>query len=79
MEELVRTLQDICVEHLVMRRLLAEDKQISHVRKLCQLAHYRDVVQTRFRETLGNNLDRLPEEITAAQLLAALSTTNLGN
>ena len=79
MEELVRTLQDICVEHLVMRRLLAEDKQISHVRNSCQLAHYRDVVQTRFRETLGNNLDRLPEEITAAQLLAALSTTNLGN
>jgi len=78
MEELIRLLQEICIEHLVMRRLLLEDKQISRVRELCRLKHYRDVVQTQFRETLGSNLGTLPDSIGAADLLAALQTTNLG-
>jgi len=78
MEELIRLLQEICIEHLVMRRLLREDKQISRVRELCRSKHYRDVVQTQFRETLGNNLGTLPDSIDTADLLAVLQTTNLG-
>lgn len=77
MEELIRTIEVICIEHYVMRSLLAEDKQISRVKELCRLKHYRDAVQSRFREMLGSNLDT--DEIGSAQLLAALSTTTLDN
>ena len=79
MEELIRVLEAICIEHLVMRRLLTEDKQISRVRELCRQPYYSDAVHSRFCETLGSNLNNLPNEITTAQLLAALDTTNLGN
>jgi hypothetical protein len=78
MEELIQTLQEICIEHSVMRQMLREDRQISRVRELCRLKHYRDAVQTRFRETLGSSLHNLPDEIDTARLLAALETTNLG-
>lgn len=78
MEELIRTLEEICIEHLVMRTLLAEDKQITNVRQRCQLKHYRDAVHNQFREKIGNSLDSSPDELGTAQLLAALETTNLG-
>ena len=79
MEELIQTLQEICVEHLVMRRILQEDSQITNVRERCQLKHYRDAVRDHFREKLGSNLDSLPNEIDTGRLIAALETTNLGN
>lgn len=78
MEELIRTLQEICIEHFVMRQMLAEENQLPRARQLCRQRHYRDVVQSRFRETLGSNLDNLPDEIGTAHLLAALETTHLG-
>lgn len=77
MEELIRTLERICVEHLVMRRILHEDKQLTNVQERCRLARYRDAVQSQFREKIGSNLDNLPDEIGTAQLLAALEKTNL--
>ena len=79
MEKLIHTLAEICTEHLVMRRILREDKQLQNVRERCRLASYRDAVYKEFREAFGSNLDNLPNEITPAQLLAALSTTNLAD
>lgn len=78
MEELIHTLEAICLEHLVMRRILKEDNQIGRVRELCRLKHYRDAAQAPFREMLEKTQAEAPNEITAAQLLEALSTTNLG-
>src|SRR6202012_4924030 len=69
MEELLRTLEAICLEHLVMRRMLRQDKQIARVQELCRLPAYRDDVRSQFHATFGTNLESLPNEITAAQLL----------
>jgi len=79
MEELRNTLEGICLEHLVMRRMLREDRQLARVRELCQLDSFRDAVRTQFDATFGTNLGHRPNVIAPVQLLAALSTTNLAD
>ena len=79
MEELRNTLEGICLEHLVMRRMLREDRQLARVRELCQLDSFRDAVRTQFDATFGTNLGHRTNVIAPVQLLAALSTTNLAD
>ena len=79
MEEMIQTLEGICLEHLVMRRLLREDNQLSQVRKLCDSDSFRDVVRNQFRATFGTNLGHHPSVISPEQVLSALRTTNLAD